>query len=350
MHKASCCSSAKGRSWRSLSTPLVSQWRATPRRWPKAFRCNRREQMGTFSVAETGALVYQTPEVGPGGFDGSIVRASRSERSVSSAVYTTLSRSRRMGRARLSLSIRRLVEAPTSGSSTWLVASRCNSRRIRQLMSRRFGLRTGVASCSPRTGTESTVFTKERPAAREPMSGCRSNSGLRPAGLPIAGSLSIQPALWREETSGSCRSRPTTSRLNCWTSCLDEWQAQFSPDGRWIAFTSNEFGGSEVYAMPFPGPGGRTRISTSGGSFPRWRRDGKELFFETGGSLHGHAVIRPPSPVSTLVRFARCSRFARLALVADPGTSPPMGSTFSSWRTWTPRLFPSRSSSTGWQR
>ena len=66
---------------------------------------------------------------------------------------------------------------------------------------------------------------------------------------------------------------------------FDESQAQFSPDGRWIAFTSNEFGESEVYAMPFPGPGGRTRISTSGGRFPRWRRDGKELFFETGGSL-----------------------------------------------------------------
>jgi Tol biopolymer transport system component len=58
-----------------------------------------------------------------------------------------------------------------------------------------------------------------------------------------------------------------------------EDEGQFSPDGRWIAYRSNESGRLEVYVRPFPGPGGARRISIDGGSQPRWRRDGKELFY-----------------------------------------------------------------------
>jgi eukaryotic-like serine/threonine-protein kinase len=54
---------------------------------------------------------------------------------------------------------------------------------------------------------------------------------------------------------------------------------QFSPDGRWVAYQSNESGSVEVYVQPFPGPGGKWMISTGGGIAPRWRRDGKELFY-----------------------------------------------------------------------
>jgi len=55
----------------------------------------------------------------------------------------------------------------------------------------------------------------------------------------------------------------------------------FSPDGRWIAYTSNESGSREVYVRPFPGPGGKWQISTGGGTLPEWHRNGKELFFHT---------------------------------------------------------------------
>jgi Tol biopolymer transport system component len=61
--------------------------------------------------------------------------------------------------------------------------------------------------------------------------------------------------------------------------------SQFSPDGRWLAYNSNESGPSEVYVVPFPGPGGRVRISTAGGDNARWRRDGKEIFFLEGNAL-----------------------------------------------------------------
>jgi hypothetical protein len=55
--------------------------------------------------------------------------------------------------------------------------------------------------------------------------------------------------------------------------------AQFSPDGQWIAYSSSESGKEEIYVAPFPGPGGKRQVSMSGGGTPRWRRDGKELFY-----------------------------------------------------------------------
>jgi Tol biopolymer transport system component len=62
----------------------------------------------------------------------------------------------------------------------------------------------------------------------------------------------------------------------------DARRSQFSPDGRWVAYQSFESGRYEVYVVPFPGPGGKWQVSTDGGMQPRWRRDGKELFYLAG--------------------------------------------------------------------
>jgi hypothetical protein len=59
---------------------------------------------------------------------------------------------------------------------------------------------------------------------------------------------------------------------------FDERDGQFSPDGMWIAYQSNESGRFEIYVQSFPG-GGKWQISTNGGAQARWRRDGKELFY-----------------------------------------------------------------------
>lgn len=60
----------------------------------------------------------------------------------------------------------------------------------------------------------------------------------------------------------------------------------FSLDGRWIAYVSNETGGGyEVYVRPFPGPGGKWRISTEGGLFPRWSATSHELLFLSQGKV-----------------------------------------------------------------
>ena len=64
----------------------------------------------------------------------------------------------------------------------------------------------------------------------------------------------------------------------------DQQFAQFSPDGRWVAYSSSETGRPEIYVVPFPATGSKWQISTNGGTRPRWRRDGKEIVFEVEGS------------------------------------------------------------------
>jgi eukaryotic-like serine/threonine-protein kinase len=66
------------------------------------------------------------------------------------------------------------------------------------------------------------------------------------------------------------------------TTEFGEMEPRFSPDGRWIAYSSNESGRREVYLQPFPGPGGKLQVSTRAGRDPRWRRDGRELFYIAG--------------------------------------------------------------------
>ena len=67
---------------------------------------------------------------------------------------------------------------------------------------------------------------------------------------------------------------------------FNESQGQFSPDGHWVAYVSNESGENEVYVRPFPSGGGPIRISSGGDAAvePRWRRDGKELYYLRAGS------------------------------------------------------------------
>ncbi len=70
--------------------------------------------------------------------------------------------------------------------------------------------------------------------------------------------------------------RKATAFLN---SEANETGGRFSPDGRWMAYSSDETGTEQVYVVPFPGPGGKWQVSSDGGSQPRWSRDGKELFY-----------------------------------------------------------------------
>jgi Tol biopolymer transport system component len=62
-------------------------------------------------------------------------------------------------------------------------------------------------------------------------------------------------------------------------SAADESEGEFSPDGAWIAYRSQESGRAEIYVRPFPGPGTPTQISAQGGRMPAWRADGRELYY-----------------------------------------------------------------------
>ncbi len=82
--------------------------------------------------------------------------------------------------------------------------------------------------------------------------------------------------------------------------------ARFSPDGRWLAYVSNESGPREIYLRPVEGSGERIRISSGGGSLPRWRRDGRELFYVAGGGRLAAVTIRPganPDPGAPSLLF-----------------------------------------------
>jgi Tol biopolymer transport system component len=63
------------------------------------------------------------------------------------------------------------------------------------------------------------------------------------------------------------------------TGPFNELTPVFSPDGRFLAYTSNESGRNEIYAQSYPGPGGKWQISNAGGTDPHWRADGKELYY-----------------------------------------------------------------------
>jgi Tol biopolymer transport system component len=75
------------------------------------------------------------------------------------------------------------------------------------------------------------------------------------------------------------RDRSVTPYLN---SRFSERYPEFSPDGRWMAYSSDESGSSEVYVQPFPGGGSKYQISDKGGDQPLWTRNGKQLFYRWG--------------------------------------------------------------------
>ena len=87
-----------------------------------------------------------------------------------------------------------------------------------------------------------------------------------------------------ERRAGSSRGRPSRPYV------------RFSPDGRYLAFTSSEAGLPAAYVMPFPGPGEKTRVSPEGAHSVRWSRDGSELFYLTSDqSLMSTPVRTSPS-------------------------------------------------------
>jgi Tol biopolymer transport system component len=117
--------------------------------------------------------------------------------------------------------------------------------------------------------------------------------------------------------------------------------SQFSPDGHWLAYESDESGRSEVYVQSFPGPGGTWQISAAGGTIPHWRGDGKELFYlsldnkimsvpvETGSGSHGAPVplftVHPAlgGPTGGIYDVtADGKRFLVDSLPADQGSPP----------------------------
>jgi hypothetical protein len=109
------------------------------------------------------------------------------------------------------------------------------------------------------------------------------------------------------------------------------------PNPRWVAYQSDQTGRAEIYIASFPRPNKRIQISTSGGSHPRWRGDGRELFYICGQTLMavgvraGRDVIeaatpRPlfklPAPSASLTSSYDVAKEGRTFLVREPLESP----------------------------
>ena len=96
--------------------------------------------------------------------------------------------------------------------------------------------------------------------------------------------------LWVLPLEGDRRPTPLANSV-----AAEGW-GRFSPDGRWVAYTSNENGTNELYVQSFPDLGRKVQISTEGGSWPVWRRDGQELFFVSGDNRMMSARITSSGP------------------------------------------------------
>ena len=73
--------------------------------------------------------------------------------------------------------------------------------------------------------------------------------------------------------------------------------ASLSPDGRWLAYTSNRTGDHEVWLEPYPGPGEAVRVSVNGGWNPVWARDGRELYYVDGDQMMAAMIGVGPTPI-----------------------------------------------------
>jgi eukaryotic-like serine/threonine-protein kinase len=96
---------------------------------------------------------------------------------------------------------------------------------------------------------------------------------------------------------------------------FNERGAALSPDGRLLAFVTDESGRDEVYVQAFPGPGGKTAVSTDGGIQPMWSRNGRELFYREGDSMMAVGVSAQPFRVTAARKLFE---FNTLSYSADP--------------------------------
>jgi eukaryotic-like serine/threonine-protein kinase len=101
----------------------------------------------------------------------------------------------------------------------------------------------------------------------------------------------------------------------------------FSPDGHWLAYSSEVTGRLEVYVRPFPAneAGGQQMVSLGGGGYPLWRRDGKELYYRSLGNKVMAVAVTPAGSLSTALKFGQPKE------LFSPGTFAPTNGPYYEW-------------------
>jgi dipeptidyl aminopeptidase/acylaminoacyl peptidase len=120
--------------------------------------------------------------------------------------------------------------------------------------------------------------------------------------LVLRATQATRSDLWILPISGDHKPRPYLNTP------INEFDGRISPDGRWVAYATDESGRNEVFVQSFPAPGNKKRVSVSGGLSPMWRKDGRELYFVTEdhtlmavnvASGPSSLEFSPPSPLFT---------------------------------------------------
>ena len=249
---------------------------------------------GGFSVSENGALVYQST----GGTGTARLmwsdRAGRQTAVVDERLqYRDLRLSPDGTRAAVSL-----VSARDDTSDVWVIGARGLRTRLT------FDATDDVSAIWSPEGTD-VVFSSSRTGRhnlfRKAVSGADREDVLLDDPMDkLASSWSSDgkfllysifdartgPDVWVLPLTGDRQPRAFLA------TAADERFARFSPDGRWVAYSSSESGLSEVYVARFPGPGGKQQISRAGGGYPRWRSDGQELFYQSPDNRLMAAALR----------------------------------------------------------
>jgi Tol biopolymer transport system component len=129
----------------------------------------------------------------------------------------------------------------------------------------------------------------EQPAEIAPTSWSPDGRAIvyNPIGNGTGPDLWMLPLAGDRPSTSSGRPEPVEGRkpIRLLSTRFSEMLGQVSPDGRWLAYGSNESGTVEIYVQPFPTGTGKWQISAGGGTYPRWRRDGRELFYMNLSSL-----------------------------------------------------------------
>ena len=99
----------------------------------------------------------------------------------------------------------------------------------------------------------------------------------------------VNEDLWYRQLEGDTTSKPIAATK------FTEWAPRFSPDGRWVAYTSDQSGTTEVYVQAFPALGARYPVSTGGGHTPIWAPDGRHIYYVANGQLSVATISTTPT-------------------------------------------------------
>jgi Tol biopolymer transport system component len=239
---------------------------------------------GTFSVSDNGLLAYQTGALGDPSRLQWFDRTGKAAESIGSVAVHTHPRISPDGRRVVSA----VLDVQTALLDLWL-------HDLPRRVSTRFTFEPAVnvfPVWSPDGGR--IAFASNRKGRHNIYLRATSGSGEDEVLLPPAATFRW-PSDWSpdgELIAFQASSAQGNTGLDLWifsftdrkerpflATPFQEWSPQFSPDGRWIAYTSDESGKPEVYVRPLADSSGKWQISSGGGAYPRWRRDGREIFY-----------------------------------------------------------------------